>query len=95
LGLQRGTDINTKRFVYVIEIDPGLMSLIDIDVSGSQRCFYVGETAKWIGARFKQHRSGLRERKAARVFQRLRSATGGRLKKGRDVRLRRDLFHDP
>lgn len=90
------------RRVYVIEIDPKWISVVRPNFDPRVTTFYVGETRKDVGRRFKEHRRGYRPANnpgnaAARIFRaihkaRLAAGLHGALVKDEDAWIRWDLM---
>jgi hypothetical protein len=84
--------------VYVIEILPRWHDLAaekaDAPIAAGRKVFYVGKTGRYVGTRYRQHRTGF---KAASIFKKIRKekklsgATDPTLKELVDTQLRRDL----
>lgn len=89
--------------VYVIEIMAKWFDIVAPNLPAGRRCYYVGETGKTLGERYREHRTpktvaGRREKRAAAVFAMMRKHQGERpLKRTVDVKLRRtisDLYRE-
>jgi len=86
----------TQRRVYVIEIMPQWYDLVAPGLPSGKKCFYVGETGKDLGERFREHRTGKslagKKQKRTRVFTRMRKSKGEQdLKNKVDLKLRRRM----
>ncbi len=86
--------------VYIIEISDKWHDLVAPGLPVGRRCYYVGETGKDVGERFKEHKTGRskpgrREKRRAKVFARMDRENGGEtLLKNEDVVLRRGMMKD-
>ena len=90
-------DPDGKR-VYVIEILPRWYDLAaekaGAPIAAGRKVFYVGKTGRYVGTRYRQHRTGV---KAASIFRKIRREKGlsgaadPTLKELVDTQLRRDL----
>lgn len=85
-----------ERRVYIIEIMPKWYELVAPELPDGRRCYYVGETAKELGERYREHLTGKslagRKPKRTQVFTRMRKEQGGgSLKKKVDLKLRRTM----
>jgi hypothetical protein len=84
--------------VYIIEIMPKWYELIAPGLPDEKCCYYVGETGRDVGERFKEHktgraRPGRREKRRAKVFAKMDRENGGEtLLKSEDVILRRGMM---
>lgn len=84
------------RQVYIIEIMEKWYPEVAPDLPEGKRCFYVGETGKEPGVRFKEHRSrrsiGGNPPSSGKIFKKMRRIRGLELlARNGDVRLRRKM----